>query len=122
MGAVGGTAYLVVDGQSFALSGEFEYDSGEVAREPATGMDTVHGYTEKPKHSYIKGTVRLVGGLTVRQLNRQKNVTVTCELNNGITVTGRNMWTTGTENGNATEGNAPVEWNGFQGAVEEFTT
>ncbi len=120
--AVAGTAYLQVDGQSYPLVGEFEYDSGEVSREPAPGMDAVHGFIEKPKHSYIKGTLRNMGSLTVAQLNAMVNVTVVCDLNNGKTVTGRNMWTKGDENAEAAEGKIPVEWNGLQGAVQEQIT
>lgn len=118
-GAVAGTAYIQVDGESLALVGEFEYDSGEVSREPATGMDGVHGYIEKPKHSYIKGTLRNLPGISVADLNAMTDVTVVCELNNGKTIVGRNMWTTGSENAEAAEGKIPVEWNGLQGAVQE---
>lgn len=117
--AVGGTAYLSVDGTTLALVGEFEYDSGLVEREPATGMDTVHGTIQKPKHSMIKGTVRNMPGISVGALNAMENVTVVCELNNGKVVTGRNMWTNGKETAEAAEGKIAVEWNGLQGAVVE---
>lgn len=120
--AVGGTAFLTVDGQSLALVGEFEYDSGLVERDPAPGMDAVHGFMEKPKHSYIKGTVRNIPGISVAQLNAMSNVTVVCELNNGKTVSGGGMWSTGKENAEAAEGKIPVEWNGLQGAVVEQDT
>lgn len=117
--AVAGTVFLSVDGQTIPLVGEFEYDSGLVKRAPATGMDTVHGNIETPKHSYIKGTVRNMTGISVSQINAMDNVTVTAELNNGKTITGRNMWAVGDENAEAAEGKIPVEWNGLQGAVTE---
>lgn len=119
--AVAGTAFINVDGQNYALVGDFEYDSGLVERDPAVGMDTVHGYIEKPKFSFIKGTLRDMGGLKVSDLNAMVDVTVVCQLNNGKVVTGGSMWTTGKEASSVAEGTIPVEWNGLQGAVQEQT-
>ena len=86
---------FLVDGQSYPLVGDFEYDPSSVERESKNGMDGVHGYTEKPVGGIIKGTLRDSGDFSVANLNAMTGVTVVCELAiNGKTVTGTQMWTT----------------------------
>lgn len=118
-GFIAGTAYLSVDGNTFALVGEFAYSPGAVSREPAPGMDGIHGFMEKPRSPYIKAKIRDLGGLSIASLNAMTNVTVTCELANGKVVTGRNMWANGEQEAESAEATCDVQWNGFQNAVQE---
>jgi hypothetical protein len=108
-----GTAYLSVDGVTYMLAGDFEYNPSKVSRESLTGMDRVHGYSEKPNTPHISGTLRDAGGLSVAALNDMTNVTVVCELANGKTVVGRNMWAVETQTAKAADATIEVKWEGF---------
>lgn len=109
---IAGTAYLSVDGVSYPVAGDFEYDPSERARESLTGQDTVHGFSEKPKVGSIKATLRDMGGLSLKQINQMDDVTVTVELANGKTVIGRNMWTVNPQGAKAEDATFPAEWEG----------
>ncbi len=116
---VAGTVYLSVDGVSYALAGEFEYNPSKVTRESAIGMDGVHGYIEKPVAPHISGTLRDMNGLSLADLNAMTNNTVTAQLANGKLIVGRNMWTVADQTAKATDGNVEVKWEGLQGSVTE---
>ena len=88
-----GTAYLTVDGVTFAVTGDFEYSPSVISRESLVGMDRVHGYSEKPNVPHISCSIRDMGNLSVAGLNAMTNSTVVAELANGKTIIGRNMWT-----------------------------
>lgn len=107
-----GTAYLTVDGQSYMLAGDFEYSSSSKSRETLTGMDGVHGYSEKPVAGHIAGTLRDSNGLRVSDLNAMTNVTVVAELANGKVIIGRNMWAVEQQSAKATDGTIEIRWEG----------
>lgn len=112
-----GIAYLSVDGQTYMLAGDLAYSPSRITRETLTGQDSVHGYSEKPHAGSISGTIRDAGGLTVARFNAMTNVTVTCELANGKTIVGRNMWTVEAQEVKTAEGTFEVKWEGV--SVEE---
>jgi Phage tail tube protein len=114
-----GLCYLTIDGQTYMLSGDFEYSPASFTRETLTGMDTVHGYSEKPQAPHISGTLRDSGGLSVASLNAMTNVTVVAELANGKTVIGRNMWTVEAQTAKSSEATIEIKWEGPQGGVTE---
>jgi hypothetical protein len=114
-----GTVNLSVDGQVFLLAGEFEYDPSIVSRETLTGMDTVHGYSEKPHAPHISGTLRDSGGLSVAALNAMTGVTVVAELANGKTIIGQSMWTVEAQTAKSTDATIEIKWEGPQGSVTE---
>lgn len=114
-----GTANLTVDGQAYMLAGEFEYSPSLVQRESLSGMDTVHGYSEKPIAPHIAGTLRDSGGLSVASLNAMSNVTLVVELANGKVIIGRNMWTVEAQTVKSTDATLEVKWEGPQGSVSE---
>jgi len=108
-----GQAYLSVDGVTYMVAGAFEYSPSRVTRETLTGMDTVHGYSEKPQAGHISATLRDSGGLSVASLNDMTNVTVVAELSNGKTIVGRNMWTVETQTAKAEDATIEVKWEGI---------
>ncbi|URF02791.1 phage tail tube protein [Cupriavidus campinensis] len=108
-----GTANLSVDGKSYMLVGDFEYNPSKKTRETLSGMDDVHGYSEKPRPGAISGTIRDSGGLTVADLNDMTNVTIVAELANGKTIIGRNMWTIEDQTAKATDATIEVKWEGL---------
>jgi len=93
--AVGGTAYIFVDGRSIRLVGECSYALSGSSREPQNGMDGVHGYTEKPMHGFIKFKSRNAKDVDIGALQDATGVTVQVQLNSGKTVIGREMWRNG---------------------------
>ncbi|QNK65761.1 phage tail tube protein [Variovorax sp. PAMC26660] len=108
-----GTAYLSVDGTTYMVAGAFEYSPAKVTRETLTGMDGVHGYSEKPKAGHISATLRDSGGLSVASINAMTNVTVVAELANGKTIVGRNMWTVEDQTAKAEDATIEVKWEGL---------
>ncbi len=108
-----GTAYLTVDGQSYMLVGDFEYNPSLFTRESLVGMDGPHGYSEKPRVGAISATLRDAGGLVVADLNAMRNVTIVCELANSKTVVGRNMWTIEDQTAKAADATIEVKWEGL---------
>ncbi|WP_028210778.1 phage tail tube protein [Paraburkholderia mimosarum] len=114
-----GIAYIAVNGQSYMLAGELTYSPGTVERESLIGQDTVHGYAEKPRAPFISGSFRDAGSLTVADFNAMTNCTVTCELANGKTVVGRNMWTVEAQEVKTPEATFEVKFEGFSGSVTE---
>jgi len=62
----------------------------------------------------MSGTLTDAGGLSIAAINAMTNVTVVCELANGKTITGRNMWTVTTQTAKAADGTVEVRWEGKQ--------
>lgn len=107
-----GTAYVTVDGVSVMVVGQFKYRPSKVERSTLTGMDSVHGYKEKPIPGYISCQLRDSGGTTVLNLNEQTNVNVVAELANGKTIIGRGLWTTGAQEVESEDATFDVRWEG----------
>lgn len=107
---IAGTAYLTADGQGYAVSGDFEYNPSSVTRTTLSGQSGVDGYSEKPRPGQIKATLRDMAGLSLAALNAMTNVTVVCELANGKTIIGRNMWTVEDQSAKAEDATVPVTW------------
>ncbi|WP_338803576.1 phage tail tube protein [Xenorhabdus griffiniae] len=107
-----GTAHVMVDGMSIMVAGDFTYSPSTVTRETLTGMDSVHGYKEKPNVPYISCRVRDSGGTTVADFNNQTNVTIVAELANGKTIIGEGMWTVNTQEVKSEDAEFEVRWEG----------
>jgi hypothetical protein len=116
---IAGTAFLTVDGTSYALVGEMEYNPGIVTRESLLGQDGVHGYKEMPQAPHISATIRDMNNMDVLTLNQMTNNTITVQLANGKLIVGRNMWTVESQTSKAQDGTIEVKWEGQQGAVTE---
>ena len=112
-----GIATISADGQSFMLSGDLSYGVSTFSRETMIGQDRVHGYSEKPHAGFISATIRDSGGLTVADINAMTNTTVVCELANGKTIIGRNMWTIDAQEVKTMDATFDVKWESF--LVEE---
>lgn len=105
-----GTAEVAVDGVTIMVAGQFKYSPSKVKRETLTGMDTVHGYKEKPSAGFISCQVRDSGGTTVADFNDQTNVTVTAMLANGKTIIGSGMWTVEAQEVDSEDAVFDVRW------------
>lgn len=109
---IAGTANITVNGKSYLLAGDFEYNPSKVTRTTLTGQDSVHGYSETPRPGSISGTLRDAGGLHVSDLNDMTNVTIVAELANGKVIIGRNMWTVEDQTAKSTDATIEVRWEG----------
>lgn len=115
-----GTASLTVNGTNYLVVGDFEYNPSTVTRETLTGMDGVHGFSEKRRPGSISASLRDSGNLTVADINAMDNETVVVQLANGKTVIGRNMWTVEDQTVKSTDATLEVKWEGPQ--VTETTS
>lgn len=111
---IAGTANLTVNGKSYMVAGDFEYNPSKVTRQTLSGQDGVHGYSETPRPGSISATLRDAGGLTVADLNDMTNVTVVTELANGKTIIGSNMWTIEDQTAKSTDATIEVKWEGLR--------
>jgi hypothetical protein len=110
--AIAGTAYLNVGGTNVALVGKFTYRPSSPTREMKSGLDGPHGFKSTPGWGQIKATLRNNGAISVTALGQQTNVNVTCQLNNGVTVVGNNMFVTEPPMADAEEGEIEITWEG----------
>lgn len=114
MAAIGGTAYLKVDGQQFQLQGDLEIMPDDVEREGVAGQDGPHGYLERPRVPQISGTFSDDPALTFAGIARMTDVTVTVELINGKVFILRNAWTAESRTLSTNEGRYQVVWQGLR--------
>lgn len=87
-----GIASVWIDGVTYMLVGDLSYSCSTAKRESLAGQSGVQGYSEMPVAPFISATLRDSAELSLVDINGMTNVTVVCELANGKTVTGRNMW------------------------------
>ncbi|AZC55437.1 phage tail tube protein [Pseudomonas chlororaphis] len=76
---VAGTAYIKVDGMQLTVTGGAEAPLSDKKRE------TVYPgyYKEEPLAPFLKMTVLHTPDLTIKTLTEGKDMTITCEFNNG---------------------------------------
>lgn len=107
---IAGTAYLKVDGQQYSLGGQLTVSPTPAERAGMAGLSGVTGYKETPRVPYIECEFHNTTGLSLDQLDKLTDVTVTAELANGAVYTARNAWTAGTRELNAAEGTVMVKF------------
>lgn len=112
---IGGTAFLKVDGEQYALRGNFTVSPSGFERTGVAGLDGVHGYTETPRVPFISGDISDSDGLDVRRIQALKGVTVTAELASGNTYVLRDAWCASAIEINAAEGSMTVRFEGMSG-------
>ncbi|MDD2794362.1 phage tail tube protein [Acidocella sp.] len=112
--ALGGTAFLKVDGQQFLLRGSFKVYPNTIERTGVAGADGPHGYTEKYNVPSIEGDISDSGGLSIQALTGITNSTVTLELVNGKTYVLSNAWYSGQANLDGVTGSLPVKFEGMR--------
>lgn len=116
---IGGVAYLKVDGTQYSLRGNLKVSPSSRERTGVAGQDGVHGYTEVPRIPFIEGDISDSGGLSVLDLEKLTDVTVTAELASGKTYVLRNAWVSGAREVNAAEGSMTLRFEGL--SCEEIT-
>ena len=92
---LGGVVSFTVDGESWDVVGDCEYQPDGGTRETAKGQSRVEGYTENPNQGMISATLRDRGDAAVQDLGAKDNATVIVVAANGKTVSGYGMWRVG---------------------------
>ncbi|HWF01552.1 MAG TPA: phage tail tube protein [Caulobacteraceae bacterium] len=88
---IAGTATLTINGQPYALRGNFKYRVSGVHREGVWGQDGYHGNKEKKAPGQMGGDITDLGGLSVSQLSNVVGASLVAILANGKTVVGTNL-------------------------------
>ena len=86
-----GTATVTINGQPYALRGNFTYRTSGLNKTSIMGQDGFHGMAQKYMPGQIKMDLTDMGGLSVSQINALAGVPITASLANGKTVVGTNM-------------------------------
>jgi Phage tail tube protein len=110
---VAGIAFLKVDGDLLPLRGNFTVSPTALERAGIAGQDYVHGYSELPRVPYIEGDVTLHPTVSIEDIERQTNVTVTAELANDHTYVLREGWCTSALELNTRDGQTRIRWEGI---------
>ena len=95
MKAIGGTAYLQVNGQRHTLGGAWSVYPTEKVKTGVAGLDGPAGYTEAPRIPYMEGTLIDNGSLSIADLEAITDATITLELVTGKTYIGQEMYLAG---------------------------
>jgi hypothetical protein len=115
-----GTASFTCNGVTFLLQGDLSWSSASVERESLSGMDSVHGFSEKPKPPFIEGTLRDTNGLKVSDFNAMGDANIVLSLANGKTISGSKMWCTSALEVKSTDATFSVRFEGQQGCIMEL--
>ena len=114
---IGGTVYLVVDGEQFACVGNFTYNLGRPMREPKIGADGFHGLVETHQSARIEGEISDLGGLDIERLQSLTDATASLEIPNGKTVVVRNGGYTAAGDVTTEQGNVQFKFEGPSGDI-----
>lgn len=110
--AIGGVAYVKVNGKQYMLRGSGQADLGEFDREGQAGQDTVHGFTVKPKVPSISGEFTVTEDTDLNEIHAMDDGTVTMEFVTGKTAVLVNAWSATAPVLDAAEGKVPLKWEG----------
>lgn len=115
---VAGVAFVRVDGQQYALRGNFTVSPSSSERTGIAGQDGVHGYIEMPRVPFISGNLTTMGGLSIEQLDAITDATVTAELANGKNYVLQGAWTKSAHEIDTAQGQVAIRFEGVW--CEEF--
>ncbi len=112
MKAIGGTAYLKIDGDQKTLGGSWSVSPTEKVKTGVTGLSGPAGYTEAHRIPYMEGSLIDNGGLSIKQLEAITEATITLELVNGKTYVGYEMYLAGEPSHDTNTGEVSVRFEG----------
>jgi hypothetical protein len=111
---IAGTAYVKVDGRQLPLKGSFTVSPSVVERTGIAGQDGVHGFQELPRVPFIEGDISTLPGLSLEDLERITDATITADLINGTTYTLAQAWCRSAFEINTRDGQFRVRFEGVQ--------
>lgn len=111
--AIGGTAFLKIDGVQYQLRGNLKVNASTRNRTAVEGMDDTHGYTEKVVTPSIDVEISDAGGLSLTTLKDITASTITAELGNGKTYVLESAWSDGTADLDTVQGMIAMKFCGL---------
>jgi hypothetical protein len=108
-----GIAFVTVDGNQYALRGNFTVSPSVVERTMIAGQDGVHGYQELPRVPYIEGDLSAMPSLNLEDLELQVDSTVVAQLANGKQYTLISATCKAAFEENTRDGQLRVRWEGI---------
>lgn len=115
---LGGWITLKYNGRGLHCEGEFKYGGIGALRAAQKGTNNVVGYTEEPQVPFIEGNIFLKD-VTLQEITKIKDATVTLELVNGNIFTLYNAWTVNDKGGEASskDSKAAIKFEGMRGML-----
>ena len=112
---VAGTVSLNVDGEIIKVKGSTSHSMVSFERESIIGLDSVHGFSEKPVAPFIEVTATTTSNLDVGKLADNTNGTITLLTANKKCVLSGAYITT-QPSSNAENGEVTLRWEGVSGS------
>lgn len=112
MTAIAGTAYLKINGETKTLGGSWSVSPTTTVKTGSTGLSGYTGYTEAPRVPYMEGSLVDTGGLSIKELEKITDATITVELVNGKTFVGQEMFVAGEPSEDLATGEVSVRFEG----------
>lgn len=109
---IAGIAFLKINGQIYPCRGNLTVSPSAVERAMLAGQDFIHGYSEMPRVPAISGDISLDPALSMEDVERAVDVTVTAELANGKVYVLREAACTAALDLNTREGTTRVTFQG----------
>jgi hypothetical protein len=119
MKAIGGTAYLKIDGDQKTLAGSWSVSPTATIKTGVVGLSGVAGYTDAARIPYMEGSLIDNGNLSIADLEAITSATITLELVNGKTYVGYEMFLAGEPSHDASNGEVSVRFEGKK--IEEMS-
>ncbi len=116
--AIGGTAYLKIDGKQITMAGSWSVSPTATVKTGVVGLSGFAGYTEAPRVGFMEGSIIDDGGMSIAELEALKDATITLELVSGKTYIGHEMFLAGEPSHDASTGEISVRFEGKK--VEEM--
>ncbi|MEZ7137231.1 phage tail tube protein [Komagataeibacter sp. SM21] len=103
-GPLAGLATLSINGDTWNVVGEAQYQPSGNANETLKGQSLVEGFSAMPGQGFIQATLRMRRDRRVGDLQGASGLTIVLTLANGVVVTCVNGWQTEELNVNTQEG------------------
>ncbi len=113
---LGGYVTLKYNGRGLHCEGEFKYGGIGRLRTAQRGTNYVVGYTAEPQVPFIEGNIYLKD-VTLDDIIKIKDATITLELENGKIFTLYNAWTVNDKGGEVStkDSKTPIKFEGIRG-------
>ncbi len=112
---IAGKAYVKVDSKQYTLAGSLTVMVDEEEREGLVGLSGVAGYKETPLIPFIEAEYFATDELSLKDIGKITDATVTAELANGKTYVLRNAWSSGSRELDGAEGTLTIKFEGISG-------
>ena len=116
---IGGTIYLKSNGVELRAKGDFTWNLGLPMRTALEDAARISGYKESHQVASIEGEVRVTGDVSVEEIVRGDDLTITLELITGKTIALYGAWFAGDGAVTTEEGSMAVRWEAAR--AEEIT-